>query len=266
MTAFEKYLNIKNINNSIICVGLDPVLEKLPSSLNNNINSIEIFCRNIIEATKKSVCGYKLNFAFFEQYGVEGYQILKNLFDFIPNNLLKIADAKRSDIGNTSKAYAKSIFDYFKADAVTVNPYMGYDSVQPFFENTDKLVFILALTSNPGSENFQKKKMNEKPLYQSVIEESLLWGTKLNVGFVVGATHPEELQHIRDITPDNLFLIPGIGAQGGDIEAILKANQNGLAIINVSRAVIYSSSGNDYDEAAAKKVTELNNIINSFSP
>lgn len=158
MTAFEKYLNIKNINNSIICVGLDPVLEKLPSSLNNNINSIEIFCRNIIEATKKSVCGYKLNFAFFEQYGVEGYQILKNLFDFIPNNLLKIADAKRSDIGNTSKAYAKSIFDYFKADAVTVNPYMGYDSVQPFFENTDKLVFILALTSNPGSENFQKKK------------------------------------------------------------------------------------------------------------
>lgn len=108
--------------------------------------------------------------------------------------------------------------------------------------------------------------MNGKPLYQSVIEESLLWGTKLNVGFVVGATHPEELQHIRDIAPDNLFLIPGIGAQGGDIEAILKANQNGLAIINVSRAVIYSSSGKDYDEAAAKKVTELNNIINSFSP
>ncbi len=265
MTAFEKYINIKNINNSIICVGLDPVLDKLPITLNKDVSSIEIFCKNIIEATKKLVCGYKLNFAFFEQYGVDGYQILKNLFDFIPDNLLKIADAKRADIGNTSKAYAKSVFDYFQADSITANPYMGYDSLLPFFEHTDKLVFILALTSNPGSENFQKKTINGKPLYQLIIEESMKWGTKFNTGFVVGATHPEELVLIRDIAPDNLLLIPGIGAQGGDIEAIMKANKNGLAIINVSRAVIYSSSGKDYDESAAIKVNELNNIINSYT-
>jgi len=265
MTAFEKYINISNLNHSIICVGLDPVLDKLPIMLKKEIQSIEIFCRKIIEATKDFVCGYKLNFAFFEQYGVEGYQILKSLFDFIPANLLKIADAKRADIGNTSKAYAKSVFDYFQADAVTVNPYMGFDSVLPFFKSSDKLVFILALTSNPSSENFQKITINGKPLYQLVVENSIKWGTKYNTGFVVGATHPKELELIRDIAPNNIFLIPGIGAQGGDLEAIMKANKNGLAIINVSRAVIYSSSANDYDESAAKKVIELNNIINSFS-
>lgn len=265
MTAFEKYLNIRNINKSILCVGLDPVLEKLPVILKKEVNSINIFCREIIEATKNMVCGYKLNFAFFEQFGVEGYEILKRMFDFIPENLLKIADAKRADIGNTSKAYAKSIFDYFKADAITVNPYMGFDSLSPFFDYSDKIIFILALTSNPGSENFQKKILSDKPLYQYVIEESKNWGNLNNTGFVVGATHPKELDLIRKIVPDNILLIPGIGAQGGDIEAIINANNNGPAIINISRSVIFSSSDKDYAESALQVVKELNTIINNFS-
>ncbi|MCX7736898.1 MAG: orotidine-5'-phosphate decarboxylase [Candidatus Kapabacteria bacterium] len=265
MTAFEKYLYVKNINKSILCVGLDPVLEKLPVILKKEVNSIYIFCRDIIEATKNMVCGYKLNFAFFEQFGVEGYEILKRLFDLIPNDLIKIADAKRADIGNTSKAYAKSIFDYFMADAITVNPYMGFDSLSPFFDYSDKIVFILALTSNPGSQNFQKKIINEKPLYQLVIEDSINWGNSKNTGFVVGATHPKELVLIRKIVPDNILLIPGIGAQGGDIEAIIKANNNGPAIINVSRSVIFSSSEKDYAESAAQEVKKLNKIINNFS-
>ncbi len=265
MTAYEKFINIRSINQSILCVGLDPTQEKLPVIFKREVNSIYFFCKSIIEATQNIVCGYKLNFAFFEQYGVEGYEILKRLFDFIPDNLLKIADAKRADIGNTSKAYAKSIFDYFNADAVTVNPYMGYDSLSPFFDYKDKIVFILALTSNPGSQNFQKIMINEKPLYQYVVENSMTWGDLKNTGFVFGATHPEELDLIRKIAPESVLLIPGIGAQGGDIKATLKANKNGPAIINVSRNVIYSSSGQDYAEAAANRVLQLNSVINSFS-
>lgn len=264
MTSFEKYLNIKHQNNSILCVGLDPVLDKLPNVFPRKIKSIGEFCKDIIDATKDNVTGYKLNFAFFEQYGVEGYKILKDLFDFIPDNLLKIADAKRADIGNTSKAYAKSVFDYFKADAITVNPYMGKDSIEPFLDYKDRLVFLLALTSNPGSQNFQKLTLEKKPLYQIVIQESLKWESENIIGFVVGATHPSEMELIRELAPKNIFLIPGIGAQGGDIEATIKANKSGPAIINISRSVIFSSSGPDFAESALRKVIELNNIINNF--
>jgi orotidine-5'-phosphate decarboxylase len=268
----ERLIDQIKIKKSYICIGLDPSFEgeysipefMLKESKGNHNDAIFEFNKQIIDATYKITPVYKPQFAFYEQY--DAYHALKKTIEYAhKKNCLIIADAKRNDIGNTSKAYAKSVFDYFQADSITANPYMGYDSLLPFFEHTDKLVFILALTSNPGSENFQKKTINGKPLYQLIIEESMKWGTKFNTGFVVGATNPEELVLIRDIAPDNLLLIPGIGAQGGDIEAIMKANKNGLAIINVSRAVIYSSSGKDYDESAAIKVNELNNIINSYT-
>lgn len=264
MTAFEKYINITTQNKSILCIGLDPVLEKLPLKLPKEIKSIEDFCKQIIDSTKDYVCGYKLNFAFFEQFGAEGFEILKKLFDSIPKHLLKIADAKRADIGNTSKAYAKAVFEYFRADSVTVNPYMGEDSIKPFLEYNDKLIFILALTSNFSSEQFQKKIINGRPLYQHVMEEAIKWGKVENIGFVIGATHPEEISETRTIAPDNILLIPGVGAQGGNIEATIKANKNGKAIINVSRSVIYASADLDFADLALEKVLEFNSIINRF--
>lgn len=253
MKASEKLFEMQETNNSMLCIGLDIDFHKMPEYLRYRDNGMREFLFSVIDSTKHLCCGYKLNFAFYEQYGLDGYKLLKQTIDFIPNQMLKIADAKRGDIGNTSKAYAKSCFEYFETDAVTVNPLMGEDSVKPFFKYHDKMVFLLALTSNPSSADFQRLTDNGKPIYQHIIEKSQTWAGADNLGFVIGATHPEELADVRELAPNNCFLIPGIGAQGGDIEAVLKANNEGSALINVSRAILYAGENEDYLDEVVKK-------------
>ncbi len=262
MNAYQKFLEIRAKNNSILCVGLDTSIDKLPAMFDSNVSSMLSFNEEIINATKYLVCAYKLNFAFYEQYGVEGMEILAKTIALIPDDIFIIADAKRGDIGNTSKAYAKSVFDYFGADSITVNPYMGRDSVEPFLEYTDKIVFLLALTSNPGSYDFQRLTDSGKPVYHHVISKSSKWSGAGQLGYVAGATHPAELKDIRRLVPENLLLIPGIGAQGGDVEAVLKANANGPAIINSSRAIIYASGGVDFAEKARRAAEESKTMFN----
>ena len=258
MNSYEKYQIAKEKNNSILCVGLDTDINKLPGGLLKDAEGMLEFNRQIIEATKDLVCSFKINFAFYETLGAAGFEILNKTIEIIPDNIFIIADAKRGDIGNTSKSYADSCFNYFKADAITVHPYMGIDSVSPFLSFKDKFVFLLALTSNPGSNDFQQLICDGKPLFQHTIEKSAEWAGKDNLGYVVGATHPDDLIKIRQIIPDRLLLIPGVGTQGGDTEAILKANNNADAIINVSRDIIYASSGTDFAEKARERAIFYN--------
>lgn len=263
MTAFEKLKNAEENNNSLVCVGLDIVAEKMPSHIDRTIEGMLLFNREIIEATSDLVSSYKLNFAFYEQYGVEGYELLKNTIDSIPNNIHIIADAKRGDIGNTSNAYAVSVFEYFKCDSITVSPYMGHDSVAPFLEHKDKMVFLLCLTSNSGSNDFEKQKIGDDYLYEVVLEKSMKWSDAERLGFVVGATHPEELKNIREKAPLSYFLIPGVGAQGGNPDEVMAANGDGPAIINSSRAILYAGGNEqkfaDYSRLATLELrTKLN--------
>ncbi len=258
MNSYNKLTGISFKNNSILCVGLDSDIKKIPQFLGTALDSILEFNRQIIDATKDIVASYKINFAFYEQYGTEGFDILKKTFDYIPSEIFTIADAKRGDIGNTSRAYAKSCFEYFGADSITVNPYMGYDSVMPFLEYKDKTVFLLGLTSNPGSADFQRIETAKGPLYKEIFRKSLLWAGHENIGYVVGATHPAELSELRGAAPGNIFLIPGVGAQGGDIAATIESNRKGPAIINVSRAIIYASGDKNFAVAAREKAMFYN--------
>ncbi len=253
MTTYDKLKAAQSKKSSILCVGLDIDFSKVPAQLRSIPDGLLEFNRNIIEATKEFVCAYKINFAFYEQYGIEGCDLLKKTFDMIPADIVKIADAKRADIGNTMTGYAKSCYEYFKADAVTLVPYLGKDSIDPFLQYKDKMALILTLTSNPGSANFQRLESGGKPLYKHIVQQSLSWADNKKMGFVVGATQPNDIDQLRTMAPENYFLIPGIGAQGGSVEAVVKANAHGPAIINVSRAVIYASKENDYAEKAGEK-------------
>lgn len=244
MIAYNKIINLINEKNTLLCVGLDTDLERIPEIFPKNSDGIVQFNKEIIEATKDLAVAYKINFAFYEQYGVSGFKALKETFRLIPSTHFTIADAKRADIGNTSNAYAKSVFDYFNADSITVNPYMGYDSLSPFFRHKDKLVFILALTSNQGAFDYQKLKINDEELYKIVIRKTSVSYNFEQTGYVVGATHPDQIREIRKIIPHHILLIPGVGAQGGRAEEVLKANGNGPAIVNVSRAIIYPEHNN----------------------
>ena len=234
-------------NNSLLCVGLDIDLTKVPRSFQEKDDAILAFNTQVIEATKDLVCAYKPNIAFYERYGIIGLQSLIKTIELIHKyNIPVILDAKRGDIGNSSQAYAESVFNVFKADAVTVNPYMGHDSIKPFLDFEDKEVFVLCLTSNKGSSDFQKE------LYKQVAEKVKGWGS--NAGLVVGATKPQQLKEIREIAPDLYFLIPGIGAQGGDLKATLEAAGN-KSIINSSRSIIYAE---DIRAAAKSLRDEIN--------
>jgi len=262
MTALEKIKNIQQKNHSLLCVGLDSDLSKIPKHFGNNIKSLLDFNKEIIDCTKDIACAYKINFAFYEQYGAEGFQILKETFEYIPADIFTIADAKRGDIGNTSGAYAKSVFEYFNADSITVNPYMGEDSVAPFLEFEDKMVFLLTLTSNSGSTDLQRIASNGKPFYRFVIDISRIWSTHDKLGYVFGATHPDELKEIREIIPKHCLLIPGIGSQGGSIVDTISANSGGPAIINVSRDIIYASTDKNFAEVVRKRAEFYRNSFN----
>ena len=259
--AYNKLVERVDETGNLLCIGLDPVIEKLPEGLSNDVNGIKEFCISIINSTKDLASSYKINFAFFESFGTPGYAVIEDIMDAIPDNVFTIADAKRGDIGNTSKAYAKSFFEYFSFDSVTVAPYMGYDSVGPFLEFDEKMVFLLALTSNPGSKDFQKQHLTNSFLYQKVLAESSKWADHQQLGYVVGATNPNELEDIRNDYPDRVLLIPGLGAQGGDAEKTLAANRNTTSLFNVSRGIIYSFDSENYENQIREKAIEFANIL-----
>lgn len=260
MKAYNKFTSIVKQRN-YLCIGLDSDISKMPDYFEKNLNGLLDFNTFVIENTKDYCASYKINFAFYEQYGTKGMEVLEKTLDLIPNEIFTIADAKRGDIGNTSKSYAKAVFEELNFDSITVSPYMGRDSVEPFLEYNDKIVIVLCLTSNPGSADFQRLIVDGKELYKHVLDKTMSWADHTKVGFVVGATHPSELEEIRNIANENLLLIPGVGAQGGDIEAILQANQNKAALINVSRAILYPKITSTYFEALMEQTKYYSKIL-----
>ena len=261
MRFFEKLERAARKNGSLLCVGLDPDPALMP------VDDVADFNRAIIAATSDYVCAYKPNLGFYEALGEKGYAALRETLAAIPDDIPTIGDAKRGDIGNTAKAYARALFDELGFDAATVNPYLGGDAVEPFLEREDKGVFILCRTSNPGARDFQDLLVggrNPRRVFEIVAEAALQLNTRGNVGLVVGATYPEELRRVRQICPDMTFLVPGVGAQGGDLAAVmangLDAKGGGL-IINVSRQVLYASKGADFAEAAGEAARRLRDDI-----
>jgi len=245
---------------SFLCVGLDADLEKIPDHLLGLDDPIFEFNKQIIDATKDYCVAYKPNLAFYESLGVKGWESLQKTMEYIPSDIFTIADAKRGDIGNTSKMYAKTFFEYFNFDSVTVAPYMGNDSVSPFLEFSNRWVILLAATSNVGGLDFQYKKIEGgKRVFEEVLEKSLEWGNEENLMYVVGATRAEMLSDVRAIVPDAFLLVPGVGAQGGSLEEVVKYGMNDTCglLVNSSRGIIYAGSGSDFASAAGKKSKEL---------
>ncbi len=243
-------------NNSQLCVGLDIDLSRIPAKFLSSDDPIFFFNQEIIDATRDLTCAYKPNMAFYEMYGLYGLSALMRTVEYLhEKEALVILDGKRGDVGHSSAAYAKAVFESFKADATTVNPYMGHDSVKPFLDYQEKGVFVLCLTSNIGFKDFQAVGDGE-PLYKSVAKHVKEWNHWGNCGLVVGATKPEELKEIKKIAGDMPILIPGVGAQGGDLEASVKYGGK-RAIINASRSILYSTD----PKAEAKK---LRDEINKF--
>jgi len=264
MNFMEKLIAASQKNNSLLCVGLDPDPRLMPDNV-----GVFKFNKAIIDATADLVCAYKPNFAFYEALGNEGLDALKQTVKHIPGNIPVIGDAKRGDIGNTAKAYAKTIFSDFNFDATTVNPYLGFDSLEPFIQYPDKGIFILCRTSNAGAVDFQSLRCIEhnRPLFEVVAIKASEWNIHGNIGLVVGATYPEELKLIRQNHPDMPLLIPGIGAQGGDLELTIRYGVNAQgegAIINSSRQIIYASREKDFAEAARKAASEMREQINQY--
>lgn len=247
---------------SFLCVGLDTDSSKIPEFLKENNDPVFEFNKQIIDATHDLVIAYKPNLAFYESHGLMGWQAFEKTVKYIKENypdVLIIADAKRGDIGNTSKMYAKTFFENLPCDALTVAPYMGSDSVLPFLEFENKWVIILALTSNQGAFDFQFIESNDGKLYEKVLNVSKNWGTINNLMYVVGATKAEELRNIRKIIPDHFLLVPGVGAQGGSLSEVAKNGFNkqcGL-IVNSSRAIIYADSTEQFDAIAREKALEV---------
>jgi orotidine-5'-phosphate decarboxylase len=269
-TFVEKLIDCSKKNDSLVCVGLDFDLKLAPPGTQPTTASILAFNQAIIEATRDLVCAYKPNFAFYEALGLEGIEALRLTVSAVPDGIPVIADAKRGDIGNTAQAYASALFDYFGFDAITINPYLGGDAVQPFLEYRDKGVICLCKTSNPGAGDFQdlivtNKDGFQEPLYMAVARRIADWNLHGNCGLVVGATYPEELRAVREIVPEMPILIPGIGAQAGDLELAVKhgVDANGeLAIINSARQIIYASRGSDFADAARNAAEKLRDAIN----
>lgn len=247
---------------SFLCIGLDVDLDKIPSHLLEEEDPIFAFNKAIIDATHHLAVAYKPNNAFYEAYGLKGWQALQKTIAYLNKNhpeIFTIADAKRGDIGNTSKMYAKAFFEDMGFDSVTVAPYMGKDSVEPFLSFEDKHTILLALTSNEGAFDFQTKTVEGKELYKTVIETSKTWKNSHNLMYVVGATKAEYLAEIRQIIPENFLLIPGVGAQGGSLQEVCKygMNQDVGLLINSSRAIIYASQKEDFASSAAKAAHTL---------
>lgn len=243
------------------------MLQQLPQSLPKDAEGVFTFCRDIVQATTPYAIAYKLNIAFFEVLGSRGWQVLEKLLPLMPPDALLIADAKRGDIGSSSAMYAQTFFETYRFGAITVSPYMGQDSVEPFLNYADTLTFLLALTSNPGAADFQLADEKE-PLYRSVVTSAQQWKRKGALGFVVGATRPSYIADVRTQAPDNWLLVPGVGAQGGDLQAVCRAGatpQGGL-LINASRSIIYADGSTHFTQAAAKAAQALAKDTAPFAP
>jgi len=265
MKFVDKLLEISRKNDSLVCVGLDTDLDKVPKHLLKEDDPIFAFNRSIIDSTSDLVCAYKPNLAFYEVFGSRGWEALKKTCDYIPRQIPIILDGKRGDIGNTARMYARAVFETLGGDAVTVNAYMGKDALLPFLEYEDKCSFVLCLTSNQGAQDFQLSQVEGQPLYEIVARKVVDWNEKGNCGLVVGATYPEQLKGIRETAASLPILIPGVGAQSGDLESTVRfgTDKNGeLAIINSSRAILYASSGEDFAEKARSETAKLRDSIN----
>jgi orotidine-5'-phosphate decarboxylase len=254
---------------SFLCIGLDVDLNKIPKHLLNEDDPIFAFNKAIIDATHHLCVAYKPNTAFYEAYGLKGWKALEKTINYINKNhpeIFTIADAKRGDIGNTSSMYAKAFFDDLAFDSVTVAPYMGKDSVEPFLAFKNKHTILLALTSNQGAFDFQTKEIEGKEVYKHVLETSKNWANADQLMYVVGATKAEYLADIRTIIPDSFLLVPGVGAQGGNLQDVCKygMNQSVGLLINSSRGIIYASNDHDFAQAAARKSQELQEEMSSI--
>ena len=269
LNFLEKLLAASRGNDSLLCIGLDPDPARMP------VDDVLTFNRAIIDSTHDLVCAYKPNLAFYEALGLQGMEALSKTVEYIPDGIPVIGDAKRGDIGNTARAYARALYEAYGFDAVTLSPYLGHDSITPFLEDRDKGVFILCRTSNPGSADFQALKVRgvagdgeeERPLYIEVALRCREWNTSDNIGLVVGATYPRELAEIRGLCPEMPILVPGIGAQGGDLEAVVRygGDARGERLLVVSaRQVLYASRGLDYADAARREALKLRDQINRY--
>lgn len=250
----QQLISLINERKSYLCVGLDTSIEKIPAHLKLDPDAVFQFNKQIINVTKDLCVAYKINTAFYEANGVKGWEAMEQTVNYIPSTHFKIADAKRGDIGNTSSQYAKAFFEVLNFDAITVAPYMGADSIQPFLEYENKWTIVLGLTSNKGSEDFEQLKTGENYLYEAVIKKVSEWGNKENLMFVVGATKASDLSSIRKIVPDNFLLIPGVGFQGGSLADVSKygLNKDGGLLVNASRAIIYAGKDENFADEARK--------------
>ena len=259
MTRAELIAQIQ-AKQSFLCIGLDTDISRIPAHLLSHDDPVFEFNKQIIDATHDLCVAYKPNIAFYESLGAKGWESLAKTMAYIPKEIFTIADAKRGDIGNTSRMYAKTFFETLDFDAVTVAPYMGVDSVMPYLEFEGKWVILLALTSNKGSQDFQlTQQEGGMPLYEKVMRKAQEWGTDSNLMYVVGATHPEKFTEIRRIAPAHFLLVPGVGAQGGTVEAVTQYGQNediGL-LINSSRGIIYAGQGEDFAAQARIAAQQL---------
>ena len=268
MDFAEKLLQAVRRNRSLLCLGLDPDPDLMPQT------GIIEFNKAVISSTSDLVCAYKPNLAFYEALGSDGLAALQETVKYIPDKIPVIGDAKRGDVGHTARAYAKALFEVLGFDAVTLNPYMGYDSIEPFVSYEGKAVFILCHTSNPGASDFQDVACStgpeiegQQPLYRLVARKAREWNRRDNIGLVVGATYPQELSEIRQLCPEMHLLIPGIGAQGGNLEWAVRHGTDGKgerAIFSSSREILYASGGSDFAQAARQAADDLRKQINSL--
>lgn len=264
MTRDQLFGNIQQ-KRSFLCVGLDPDLSRIPAHLQSEPDPVFAFNRQIIDATARYCVAYKPNIAFYEALGPSGWESLQKTIAYIPDDCFTIADAKRGDIGNTSRLYAKTFFETLPCHAVTVAPYMGHDSVVPFWSYPDRWVILLALTSNPGSHDFQHAVDTEAvPLYQRVIQTSQRWddadnGNVDRLMYVVGATQADRLREVRALAPDHFLLVPGVGAQGGRLSEVAQHGMNAQCglLVNSSRGIIYAGNGPDFAQQAAQAAQAL---------
>lgn len=267
MTFKAKLRASEDASGSLLCLGLDPEPDLLPASVERSPQGIARFLRTTVEAVGDSVSSYKLNLAFYERWGRESSWLLEQSLAALPKDRPVILDAKRGDVGSTAQAYAHALFEAWGADAATVHPYLGYDSVAPFLAHKEKEVFIVCRTSNPGAAEFQHLRSEGEALYRHIARAGVRWDHHGNVAFVVGATAPAELRDIRQIAGDRLMLVPGIGAQGGDlaaaVRAALRTDGRGV-IVPISRAILFASSGADFADAARAAAIRYRDAINAL--
>ncbi|MCA9740325.1 MAG: orotidine-5'-phosphate decarboxylase [Deferribacteres bacterium] len=260
-----KLTRLQKAKKSLLCVGIDPEYDKLPKRFADDKDWLFKFCHVMIKSTMQYAVAYKFNFAFFEVMGSQGWETLQRLLEIVPKDCITIADAKRGDIGNSARQYAKAILEEMAFDAVTVNPYMGHDAVEPFLADPGKGVYCLCLTSNAGAKDLQYLLVDEQPLFKHVGALVQKWNAAKNCGIVVGATKPAHLKELRQQYPDMPFLIPGVGAQGGSLNQVLEIVNGSNALINASRSIIYASANDDFAQAAAHEAAMMQaNMAKNF--